>query len=122
MAPTSLETTSDNRPVRSCASLVTAVFSDGSRVTSAAEIPATEFLPQYCSVTLVIPDRITVVASLPTSTWNGRYKASGNGGYGGAPLGVTETSGLVEGYVISATDMGHQKLPPRASGHGLRPG
>lgn len=98
-------------PIRSCASLAMLSFGDGSKVTSAAEVPATDTVPGFCSVTLLVPDRINISVMLPTEVWNGRYLALGNGGYGGAILygGLTPpTARLADGYVVSATDTGHQ--------------
>lgn len=113
------------RPVRSCESLALINFSDGSRVTSAAQVTATSTTPAYCGVTLLVPDRINIEVLLPTDDWNGRYQAIGNGGYAGTLgrflpaagglLTGSPTSGsevvpaaVAQGYVVSSTDTGHQ--------------
>lgn len=106
-------------PVRSCASLALVTWPDGSRVTSAVDVPANGATPEFCNVTVLIPDQINVIVDLPTNNWNGRYQAMGNGGYAGAPTGTiggllegepqTGVGGLAVGYAESQTDTGHQE-------------
>jgi len=67
---------------------------------------------------MVVPDRINIVVAMPTSTWNGRYQAVGNGGFAGSvsspAAGVFSESlgrGLRDGYVVSSTDTGHAGTP-----------
>ena len=97
------------QPVRSCSSLLLVTFADGSKVTSAVDRAASDSTPQYCEVTVLIPDRINVIILLPDNNWNGRYQAVGNGVYAGTFQPPTE--GLADGYVTSATDTGHQDSP-----------
>lgn len=92
-------------PVRSCESLALATFTDGSKVTSASDVPANGSTPEYCMVSVLVPDRINIVVDLPMANWNGRYEAMGNSGYAGVIL--PPTAGLALGYVTSATDTGH---------------
>jgi hypothetical protein len=91
---------------------------DGSRVTSALDIPALGVTPEFCNVTVFIPPHINVIVDLPTRNWNGRYQAMGNGGYAGLPTGTvgglvahepeTGLGGLKVGFAESQTDTGHQ--------------
>jgi hypothetical protein len=92
------------QPARTCASLATVTFADGSRVTAAQE--QTTGSTVYCRVDVLVPERINIVVALPKSTWNGRYLASGNGGYAGGAVTVP-TSSVTAGYVGSDTDTGH---------------
>src|SRR4051812_41312877 len=75
--------TGGSHPVRACATLAELVFADGSRVTSAADVPANGSTPAYCSATVLIPERINVSVLLPDDNWNGRYRAEGGGVYEG---------------------------------------
>jgi hypothetical protein len=91
--------------VRSCESLATETFGDGSRVTSAVVVPAAGATPEYCEVKLVVPEQINVIVGLPTTTWNGRYLALGGGGMNGflaPPLAAVAAN-----YAGSSTDTGH---------------
>jgi Tannase and feruloyl esterase len=106
-------------PVRSCASLASVSWPDGSRVTSAVDVPASGSTPEFCNVTVLVPDHINIYVDLPTNNWNGRYQAMGNGGFAGAPTGTvggllegepqTGLGGLAAGYAESQTDTGHQQ-------------
>jgi hypothetical protein len=99
----------DEADARSCESLATETFADGSRVTGATVVPAAGAIPEYCKVTLVVPEQINVIVVLPATTWNGRYVAMGGGGmngFVGAPLGA-----VAAGYAGSATDTGHVGSP-----------
>jgi Tannase and feruloyl esterase len=98
-------TASGSRPVRACATLAAVSFSDGSRVTSAAEVPADGSTPAYCSVTVLVPERINISVLMPTDSWNGRYRAQGGGVYEGVLIPATD--GLALGYATSSTDTGH---------------
>jgi hypothetical protein len=115
----SVGTVTGTRPVRSCASLATVSWPDGSKVTSAVDVPANGATPEFCNVAVLIPDQINVIVDLPTNNWNGRYQAMGNGGFAGAPTGTlggflegepqTGLGGLAAGYAESQTDTGHQE-------------
>jgi hypothetical protein len=96
-------------PVRSCENLGLTPFDDGTTVTSAVDVPASGSLPEYCQVTLLVPERINIMVLLPTKTWNGRYQAVGNAVYAGSFR--PPTSAVADGYVASATDTGHQDSP-----------
>src|SRR4051812_17982504 len=93
-------------PVRACATLAAISFADGSRVTSAADVPANGSTPAYCSVTVQVPERINVSVLLPDDNWNGRYRAEGGGVYEGVL--IPPTSDVALGYAASSTDTGHQ--------------
>ena len=72
--------------------------------------PAT--LPAHCRVTLVLkptPDsKINAELWLPMESWNGRYMAVGNGGFGGSIQGFGEMqTALRLGYATAGGDTGH---------------
>ena len=50
---------------------------------------------------------IKVEVWLPTTGWNGKYQAVGNGGWGGAMSYPAMTNALTLGYATSSTDTGH---------------
>jgi feruloyl esterase len=83
----------------------------------AFRIPGTEnkpplILPEYCRVTMVLKptadSHINVELWLPAQNWNGKFIATGNGGWAGAfqSYGVMQEF-LRRGYVSAATDTGH---------------
>jgi uncharacterized repeat protein (TIGR01451 family) len=96
--------TASTQPARSCASMATIAFEDGSRVTSASEQETGSV--EYCQLTVVVPERINVIVGLPKTTWNGRYQANGNGVYAGVAL--PPTGAVAQGWAASSTDTGHQ--------------
>ena len=95
-------------PVRSCESLASLEL-PGTTVDSAS-VEQGKSGP-VCRVTATVThppagDRIKVFVALPMQGWNGRYQATGGGGYaGGSPNNITQPADL--GYVSSATDTGH---------------
>jgi hypothetical protein len=105
-APLALSSFTGNPPDRSCESMGLVTWPDGSRVTSTTDVPANGPTPAYCQLTVVVPERINIMVDLPNTNWNGRYQASGNGGYAGSFF--PPTGGLAAGYATSATDTGHQ--------------
>lgn len=68
--------------------------------------------PAACRVTAVLrPTADSVIAIavwLPdAATWNGKYQAVGNGGWGGSLNTAEMAEALARGYVTSSTDTGH---------------
>ncbi len=92
--------------MRACATLALVTFADGSKVTSAEEVPANGSTPAYCSVSVLVLERINILVLLPKTNWNGRYQAVGNGVYAGVAL--PPTGAVAQGYAASSTDTGHQ--------------
>jgi feruloyl esterase len=115
-----------------CAGLTALTFEGNTTVTSAAEVtsgtlvtPANQTLtnlPAFCRVQgLSKPtgdSSIFFEVWLPSSTWNGKFLSSGEGGYAGVPnytrLGLD--GGLDElvrrGYATASTDTGHSSSDP----------
>lgn len=61
----------------------------------------------YCLVKVKVDPQVNIWVSLPTSAWNGRFRAEGNGVYAGASqLGVA-TDSVRQGFVGVKTDTGH---------------
>jgi feruloyl esterase len=69
-------------------------------------------LPSFCSVTILATpssdSTINYLLWIPDNTWNGRFEATGNGGYGGnmAIDGPAMIYALRHGFAVAATDMG----------------
>jgi len=71
-------------------------------------------LPAHCRVKLVLKptadSKINAELWLPTETWNGRYMAVGNGGFGGSIQGFGEMqTALRLGYATAGGDTGHDE-------------
>jgi len=69
-------------------------------------------LPEYCRVVLVLkPSSDSNINSelwLPTTTWNGKFMAVGNGGFGGSIKGLNEMRNVIRlGYATAGNDTGH---------------
>ncbi len=65
----------------------------------------------YCLVKVRVDPAVNVWVSLPTSDWNGRFRAEGNGVYAGnTQLGVA-TDSVRQGFVGVKTDTGHTGSP-----------
>jgi feruloyl esterase len=74
--------------------------------------PAAAPLPEYCRVVMVLkPSSDSNINSelwLPTTTWNGRFMAVGNGGFGGSIQGLNEMRNVIRlGYATAGNDTGH---------------
>jgi feruloyl esterase len=74
--------------------------------------PAQPPLPEYCRVAMVLKptadSHINAELWLPTTTWNGRFMAVGNGGFGGSIQGFNEMRNAVRlGYATAGNDTGH---------------
>ncbi|KAL3443170.1 Tannase/feruloyl esterase [Aspergillus insuetus] len=69
----------------------------------------------FCNVTITYThpgwnDEINIIVLLPTKNWNGRFQATGGGGFvtGGGPLAsLFLAPGLTDGFVVATTDGGH---------------
>ena len=68
-------------------------------------------LPAFCRVAVTLkPTRdseIKVEIWMPTSGWNGKFQAVGNGAFNGAIAYSAMTMALARGYATSSTDTGH---------------
>jgi feruloyl esterase len=69
-------------------------------------------LPEYCRVRLLLTptsdSRINAELWMPATTWNGRFMAVGNGGFGGSIQGFAEMQNALRlGYATSGNDTGH---------------
>jgi feruloyl esterase len=74
--------------------------------------PAAPALPEYCRVRLLLTpssdSHINAELWLPSTTWNGRFMAVGNGGFGGSIQGFGEMQNALRlGYATSGNDTGH---------------
>jgi hypothetical protein len=88
-------------PVRSCASLAQLAFADGTKVTSAEDTTTAGI----CHVHLLVPEKINIIVSLPSTGWNGRFQGVGGGGFAGSVTPPDSTART--GYAAAATDTGH---------------
>jgi feruloyl esterase len=73
-------------------------------ITSAAIVPATGTVPEYCSVHGHVDTEINFELGLPTN-WNGKFYHQGGGGFVGSIPSIAP--GLTAGYASVATDTGH---------------
>jgi len=69
-------------------------------------------LPAHCRVTMVLKptsdSNINVELWMPAEKWNGKFLATGNGGWAGAIQGYGDMQeALRRGYATAATDSGH---------------
>ncbi len=68
--------------------------------------------PAFCRVQLTIKPTsdsdIQMEIWLPTSGWNKKYEANGNGGWSGAVTPATLAAGVERGYATAMTDTGHE--------------
>ena len=69
-------------------------------------------LPQFCRITATsrptADSDIKIEVWLPTNTWNGKFKADGNGGWTGSISASTLADGVRRGYAQAMTDTGHE--------------
>jgi Tannase and feruloyl esterase len=80
-------------------------------VETAALVPASGDLPEYCHVTGQILPEVRFELSLPAS-WNNRFYMFGNGGYAGESLstqgrGATRNTALKARFAVAQTNTGH---------------
>jgi feruloyl esterase len=77
--------------------------------------PASEpALPEYCRIRLLLTptsdSKINAEVWLPTRSWNGRFMAVGNGGFGGSIQGYGEMRNALRlGYATAGNDTGHSE-------------
>ncbi|MFN5011264.1 MAG: tannase/feruloyl esterase family alpha/beta hydrolase [Gammaproteobacteria bacterium] len=75
----------------------------------------TTSLPAHCRVSLVArpsPDsHIRIEVWMPSTGWNGRFEAVGNGNYAGMLSMDALPHGILRGSVIATTDTGHESTP-----------
>jgi feruloyl esterase len=83
----------------------------GGRAGGGAEGQRFDGLPSFCRVTATLtPSRdsdIRMEMWLPTSGWNGKFQAVGNGGWAGAISYGAMAEALKAGYATASTDTGH---------------
>lgn len=69
-------------------------------------------LPAFCRVAATLKPSsdsdIKIEVWLPTSNWNGKFQAVGNGGWAGSINYTAMADALKRGYATSSTDGGHQ--------------
>lgn len=107
----------------SCESLMSLTL-PSTTITSAKVEPASEpgfkiitgpgravSLPESCRVAATLrpssDSEIKMQVWMPTSNWNGRYQAVGNGAFNGNINVGAMTPALARGYAVSSTDTGH---------------
>jgi feruloyl esterase len=68
-------------------------------------------LPEFCRVAATLKptqdSEIKVEIWMPTTGWNGKYLAVGNGGWAGTISYAAMAASLARGYATSSTDTGH---------------
>jgi feruloyl esterase len=110
-----------------CASLANLALENG-KITSAEIVPAGQFpapgserpagaarlyssLPEFCRVSATLTPSsdsdIKVEIWLPTSHWNGKFQAVGNGGWAGTISYSAMAAAVSDGYASASTDTGH---------------
>jgi feruloyl esterase len=69
-------------------------------------------LPEHCRVAAVLKpssdSHIEIEVWLPTTTWNGKFQAVGNGGWAGTLSRPAMSTALAAGYATASTDTGHK--------------
>ncbi len=98
------------KPKRDCGALVSLTGYEFS-VETAALVPASGDLPEYCHVTGQILPEVRFELSLPAS-WNSRFYMFGNGGYAGETLSTqgrvnTRNTALKARFAVAQTNTGH---------------
>ncbi|MGH6991958.1 MAG: tannase/feruloyl esterase family alpha/beta hydrolase [Caulobacteraceae bacterium] len=78
-----------------------------SLVFSAAVVPASGELPEYCDVKGEVAPQIAFEVRMPVRDWNGRYLQSGCGGFCGTINIAGANDALTKGFAVAAGDMGH---------------
>jgi len=109
----------------SCESLATLALPNA-KIDSAVSVPAGDLtlaggrggrgqtfkdLPAFCRVAATLKPTsdsdIKTEVWLPTTTWNGKFQAMGNGGWGGTISYPAMAEALRNGYATTSTDDGH---------------
>ena len=65
----------------------------------------------YCLVKVRVDPQVNIWVSLPSSAWNGRFRAEGNGVYAGNSQLGAATDSVAQGFVGVKTDTGHTGSP-----------
>ena len=111
----------------SCESLTSLKLSGGT-ITTAAAVPAGGFtqpgadpgqrnaaaqkLPAFCRIAATLrpssDSEINIEVWMPSSNWNGKYQAVGNGAFNGNINYGAMMTALARGYATSSTDTGHR--------------
>ncbi|MBZ5575637.1 MAG: tannase/feruloyl esterase family alpha/beta hydrolase [Acidobacteriia bacterium] len=99
-------------PPKKCEDLAHASFGTDVKIDSAAIVPATDKLREYCEVRGVIWPENHFAVKLPTF-WNARFEMVGNGGWAGVLSLAAMDTAVRDGYAAASTDTGHdaQKEP-----------
>ncbi|MGH9736875.1 MAG: tannase/feruloyl esterase family alpha/beta hydrolase [Candidatus Acidiferrales bacterium] len=87
----------------------------GGAIGAGADLSFYEALPSFCRVTVVSKPSsdsdIAIEVWMPVKNWNGRFRAQGNGGFGGYidyhGMGID----VREGFATASTDTGHTGSP-----------
>jgi feruloyl esterase len=91
-----------------CANL-TSFTAESTTITSAAVVPASGIIPEYCKIEGNIHNfsrsPILFEVALPTTKWNGKYFVAGGGGFNGTIPKLDQA--LAEGYAAAGSDTGH---------------
>src|SRR5437016_3900039 len=68
-------------------------------------------LPGFCRIAATLKPStdsdIKIEVWLPTSNWNGKFEAVGNGGWNGNIVTDALAAGIRRGYAVASTDTGH---------------
>ena len=73
----------------------------------------------YCLVKVKVDPQVNIWVALPSTDWNGRFRAEGNGVYAGASqLGVA-TDSVRQGFVGVKTDTGHDSMNALSGAFGM---
>lgn len=89
----------------SCADLAGRTIATA-QIVSAAVVPATATLPEYCNVRGLIAPKLNFELRLPRK-WNTKLHYGGGGGYNGA-IPPVDTGALTKGFAQVSSDSGHQ--------------
>src|SRR5688500_7851031 len=80
-------------------------------ITSAKVEPAAAAVPESCRVAATLrpssDSEIKMEIWMPTTNWNGKYQAVGNGAFNGTIGYAAMATALTRGYATSSTDTGH---------------
>ena len=103
-------------------------------IISAAEVPAGDYeipesalkvkLAAHCRVNVILApssdSHIEMALWMPSTNWNGKFLALGNGGWAGSISYDAMASGLQQGYAVASNDTGHKQYTAAfAVGHGV---
>src|SRR4051812_17131803 len=94
----------------SCEDLSSLKIADAT-ITAAQTVAAAADVPAHCRIALTSkpsPESdIKIEVWLPSSGWNGKFQAVGNGGWSGAVDANALAGGVRRGYAVASTDLGH---------------